>query len=124
MLWTVEDFCNAVDINLNALVDSLTEETGRSSPEERKAWSHSLVPLSKALASAQEAADGIGRAQIYLGNVALEYRLPSASAWCDAVLLGQDRAGAPQVVIIELKHWQTEQDKSGPEEGLIIHKGS
>jgi hypothetical protein len=35
MLLTVEDFCDEVDINLNKLVDSLTGETGRASPEER-----------------------------------------------------------------------------------------
>jgi hypothetical protein len=123
VLLTIEDFCEEVDVNLNRLVDSLTEETGRSSPEERQAWAHSLVPLSRALAAAQRDSHGIGRAQIYLSNVALEYRLPSASAWCDAVLLGEDTKGLARAVIVELKHWQTEQDKSGPEEGLIYHKG-
>lgn len=123
MLFQVNEFCDRVVNELNELLDSLTSETGRSSPEERKAWRNSLVPLSQVLLSASRHSSNLNNADIYLGNIAVEYRLPAASSWCDAILLGQNINYEKQAVIIELKHWQTEQDKKGPEEGLIYHKG-
>jgi DUF2075 family protein len=55
--------------------------------------------------------------------MALEYKLPAASAWCDVVLLGRGTK-KPRAVVIELKDWQTWGDRPGPYEGLMLRHGA
>lgn len=121
MLLTIGEFVHSVDRNLSGLIDRLTNTTGRSSPMEIEAWRRSLPKLSTALSAPE-----IGQLHLQLGDtggLALEYRLPASSAWCDAVILGKKKS-TPGVVMIELKDWHTKGDGAGPREGLILHNGA
>lgn len=121
MLITVADFRSRVSGSLDALLAELTETLGRAaSKEERKAWHSSLPALSIALSSPK-----LQNAHLYFqgsGHLALEYQLPAANNWCDAVLLGSGPKG-PSAVVIELKHWMTRGDKPGKAEGLVERDG-
>jgi uncharacterized protein len=120
MLLTVSEFRDAVESDRPALIDELQAITGRGGDEEREAWNASLPLLSDALSS-----PGLGPLHVFLrgsGFLALEYQLPAAASWCDAVLLGRGR-WVPAGVIVELKHWITRGDRPGPAEGLMEHAG-
>ena len=120
MLLTVSEFREAVESDRPSLIAELQALTGRSGEEEREAWNASLPMLSDALCS-----PGLGPLHVYLrgsGFLALEYQLPAAAAWCDAVLLGRGPS-VPSAVIVELKHWITRGDQPGPAEGLMEHAG-
>jgi hypothetical protein len=121
MLLTITEFREAVRSAPATLIAELQAATGRSGDEEREAWESSLPPFADALEAPE-----LGPLHLYLGGhgfLALEYQLPAASSWCDAVLLGRGAAG-PSVVIVELKHWITRGDRSGPVEGLMVRAGS
>ena len=123
MLFTVQEFCEYVSNHLNDLIDELAALTGRSTPAEQLAWQRSLPALSKVFSLAQQVNADVGSMHLSLGHMSLEYKLPGASAWCDAILLGQNSHGKKQVVIIELKDWDTSNDDRGMREGLIMHRG-
>jgi DUF2075 family protein len=123
MIFTITDFCERVSDDMNGLIRELTQLTGRDTPMERMAWERSLPKVSIVLAEAGRLNQQLGEAHVYLGNIALEYKLPAASAWCDVVLLGRNATGQPQVLIIELKDWDTTGDEPGPSEALIMHHG-
>lgn len=118
MLLTVGDFrVQASDeAGLSALVDDLRLLTGRGGAMEAQAWRDSLPVLAEAI-------DEPYFDQMHLffggmGNIAVEYRLPSSPKWCDIVLVGRNASG-PAAVIVELKHWITRGDKSGRYTGLM-----
>ncbi len=121
MLLTVREFISTAKSSMPLLVERLQSETGRGHEQEAAAWRDSLT----AVASMLEHAD-LGDFHVQLngrtGNLALEYRLPAASSWCDLVLLGRGEA-APAAVMVELKHWNVAGDAPGPRPGLIEHKG-
>ncbi len=120
MLMTVSEFREAVEYDRLSLIAELQALTGRSGDEEREAWNSSLPKLSDALSSPL-----LGPLHVHLrgsGFLALEYQLPAAASWCDAVLLGRGPS-APSAVIVELKHWITRGDRPGPAEGLMEHAG-
>jgi len=101
---------------MDELVGSLKEVTGRNTPEEEKAWRASLPQLSRMLSSAS-----LAQLHLYFGGrgkLALEYPLPSSASWCDVVLLGRHQEGNA-AVMIELKNWNTSDDRPGPVAGLI-----
>ena len=123
MLITVDEFCDFVSESLNDLIDELASITGRSTASEREAWQRSLPKLSTVFANATKSNPALGRAHLNLGHLSLEYKLPGASAWCDALILGKDSEGNPRVVIIELKDWDLTGDQPGQYEGLITHHG-
>lgn len=119
MLYRIEEFCDEVSSNLNGMIDHLCFHTGRNTPAERLAWQRSLPKMSAVLAKRQ-----LRDVQLYIpprGNLLVEYRLPSSSSWCDMVLLGKNKK-SNSVLIIELKDWNTKDDKQGPRENLILHK--
>lgn len=121
MLMEVAEFCRRVDAELGALIEDLQDHTGREGDDERYAWTSSLPRLAEALS-----APSLQQLHLYFerrGKLELEYRLPASGAWCDAVLLGQGPQG-PAVVIIELKHWITGEDRPGPTEPLVYHLGN
>jgi len=124
MLQTISEFCTSVSQDMNGLIDRLMSITGRGSADERKAWQKSLPCLSRVLAAAQSRNQNISNAHIYLADLSLEYKLPFASAWCDCILLGKNANNRPQVLIIELKDWDTFSDSPGPTESIIIHNGT
>lgn len=119
MLLTVADLRDRVAQNVDELITGLQGETGRSGEEEALAWRASLPRLVEAL-------DSPATEQLHiwlgLGHVVLEYRLPAASSWCDAVLLGR-RGPSDAAVVIELKDWATAWDRPGPYEGLMERAG-
>ncbi|MCX8073084.1 MAG: DUF2075 domain-containing protein [Candidatus Binatia bacterium] len=121
MLFSVMEFCEKVQRDLPSLVSELQERTGREGPEERRAWEQSLPKLAGILRGEPE----LGGIHVFFPGttaVTLEYRLPAASAWCDAVLLGKRET--PQAVIVELKDWSTWGDRPGPAPGLVLHRGN
>lgn len=121
MLLTVSSFVQRVEYDLNGLIDDLRELTGRYGEWELKSWQRSLPELSRVLSqtSLQDFHVHLGQS----GGMALEYRLPASSSWCDAVLLGAT-ANGPSAVVVEMKDWDTTGDRPGPRAGLIEHKGA
>jgi len=120
MLLKVGQFCSQVDNDLAGLIDELAEITNRNSPNEKLAWQNSLPKLSMALTNA-----GLHDFHIALTDhygVSLEYKLPAASAWCDAVLLGEG-SGKPTAVVIELKDWDTKNTQPTNREALVKQNG-
>lgn len=120
MLITIEELRRWFDKDSATLVTRLQEETGRYGSEEAEAWRRSLQTLTRVFH-----APSFQPLHLYFerrGNLVLEYQLPAASSWADAVLLGKhDKAGA--AVILELKDWGTAADKPGKAEGLIERMG-
>lgn len=120
LLITVAEFRDRTSTDLDGLVRSLKDLTGRGGDEEEGAWRRSLPAAAKAFS-----APYFDNLHLYFGGrgrLALEYRLPSAPYWCDMVMLGALR-GRPSAVIVELKDWQTRADKPGSIEGLILRQG-
>lgn len=116
MLLTVQEFKQRVRTGLFDLAEDLAVETGRGGPDERDSWSNSLPVLADLL-------DGTELAPAHLffsgkGHSSLEYRIPGSASCADVILLG-DLDDRPSVVILELKHWATRDDRPGPTEGLI-----
>ncbi|NBD19098.1 DUF2075 domain-containing protein [Aquabacterium fontiphilum] len=71
--------------------------TGRQpAPAEFKAWQNSLFEVGEVLKD-DAIPDDMG--------VALEYTVPQTSKRIDVLLTGEDEAGTPKLVIIELKQW-------------------
>lgn len=120
MLTTVAEFRQAVGRDIEPLVARLQLLTGRGGREEADSWRMSLPKLAEAIAD-----PALAPFHLYFagaGYVALEYQLPAASSWCDAVLLGR-RADKPAAVVVELKEWMTRGDRPGPYEGLMERAG-
>lgn len=119
-LITVAEFRQRTTGDMDGLVQSLKNLTGRGGESEEQAWRHSLPGVAKALASPH-----FDNLHLYFGGkgrLVLEYRLPSAPYWCDMVMLGAHR-GQPSAVIVELKDWQTRADKPAAIEGLMVRQG-
>jgi DUF2075 family protein len=122
MLLTVSEFRDRVQTDLSGLVTELAEMTCRATgTEEQKAWTASLPRFAQALSS-----PALQSLHLYFegaGELSLEYPLPAASYWCDAVLLG--RVGTrPSAVIVEMKDWITRGDRPGRAEGLVERHGA
>lgn len=120
LLITVAEFRDRTSTDLDGLVRSLKDLTGRGGDEEEGAWRRSLPAAAKAFSSPY-----FDNLHLYFGGrgrLALEYRLPSAPYWCDMVMLGAHQ-GQSSAVIVELKDWQTRSDKPGPIEGLMFRQG-
>lgn len=118
MLFDVPAFCDRVDHDLDGLVLDLQDETRRATSTEATAWRNSLPAFARVLRH-----DALKSLHVQLGgpgDVAVEYRLPASAAWADAILLGRDAEG-PAAVVVELKDWDTRNDRPGPREGLVIH---
>ncbi len=120
MLMTVAEFREGVRSDIESLISRLQMLTGRFGEEEAGAWRSSLPRLSDAFAT-----PALAPLHVYFagaGYLSLEYQLPAASSWCDAVLLGR-RDQRPAAVVVELKDWMTRGDRPGPYEGLMDHAG-
>lgn len=121
MIITISDFRRRVlEGGIATIISILKDETGRSNPEEINSWRESLAQVARVLAAPE-----LEQFHLFLGQrseLALEYRLPASSSWCDVVLLGQGPE-KPTAVILELKHWDTRGDTVGVAEGLITHAG-
>ncbi len=109
---------------LEPFIRELQVQTGRYGDAEKDAWCASLTRVAGLLGKPQMAAFQAHHLHLgQRGNVAVEYRLPASSSWCDVVLLGRgpERSAA---VILELKDWTTAGDRSGPSPGLIERHGN
>lgn len=113
MLMKVGDFCDRVERDLSGLVDELCFLTNRNSENEISSWNKSLPELSVVLSNEK----------LKDFHISLEYKLPAASAWCDAVLLGYGDKN-PIAVMIEIKDWDTRATAAAKSENLVTHKGS
>lgn len=123
MLYTVQEFCDNVSNDLSGFIDEVACINRNVSDEERKAYAGSYPIVGEMLASAMKRKPSIGSAHISTGQLLLEYKLPAASAWCDIVLLGDNAKGGQEVIIIELKNYQKNNDDApGAYEGLMLHK--
>ncbi len=114
-LYTIRDFNDAVQEDVTGLVyDVFANVTGRRpSPREVEALSRSYQEVSMVFAEATKLNPAFAKAHIGVPMAKFEYKLPSAPAWCDLVLLGSLK-GRKQVVIIELKDWyKNTSDKPG-----------
>ena len=125
MIYTVNEFCNYVEQDLNGFIEHLANSTNRSmSDQEKFNLSESYSQVSQMLALAKSKYPEIGKVNLTTSNLMLEYKLPAASAWCDLVMMGK-RDGKPRVIIIELKNWvRNTTDRPGDQEGLINHNGT
>lgn len=125
MILTVQEFRDAVEGDLNTLIDQVARSVRfRSvSDGERRAMASSYPVVSRMLGAAAKANPRFAQAHITTSQVFLEYKLPAAPAWCDLVLLGEG-FGKKRAVIVELKDWlRNETDGAGPVEGLVWHVG-
>lgn len=122
MLLTVQELRDCVASSLPALVDQLSELTGRGGEAERLAWRRSLPKLAQALSH-----PSLDRVHVHFArrqhHLALEYQLPGSASYCDVVLLGRHES-RPSAVIIELKDWETSRDRPGLAEGLVERHGT
>ena len=124
MILKVQDFCNYVSGNLNGFINTLASISRNVSDREKNAWKRSFPAVSVVLRKAMDNNRSIGEAHIFSSHLFLEYQLPSASAWCDLVLIGKNETRNNQVLIVELKDWERNSvDSPGRLEGLIMHNG-
>lgn len=121
MLYTVNEFCKYISQNrFEELADLIFGDTGRALGDNER---ESYGEVSKMFTKAMKANPAIGEAHVCIDtNMLLEYKLPSASAWCDLVLLGLNGNDKNQVLIIELKNWRrNDSDRPGICEGVMWH---
>ena len=124
MLMTVGEFRDYVRSDINGLITSVANMSRNVSDNEKQELNASYIQVSKMFGKAIEVNPAFANVNIGSSEMLLEYKLPSASAWCDLVLLGDDDQNNHQVMIVELKNWRKEsKDKPGAYEGSIIHHG-
>ncbi|CAN7263616.1 DUF2075 domain-containing protein [Pseudoxanthomonas sp. LjRoot168] len=86
------------------------QKTGRYASEaEFKSWAASLREMSRVLRDAQ-IPDDIG--------VGIEFGIPQTAKRIDFILSGEDDAGVPHAIIVELKQWSSA--KLSDRDGLIV----
>ena len=74
------------------------EKIGKSNYREFKSWDNSMQYMYKVLNSCNIPKDS---------GIAIEYRIPSTSRRIDFIITGLDENGKENVVIIELKQWES-----------------
>lgn len=124
MLMTVGEFRDYVRSDINGLITSVANMSRNVSDSEKQEMNASYIQVSKMFGKAIEVNPEFAKVNIGSSEMLLEYKLPSASAWCDLVLLGDDDSDNHQVMIVELKNWRKDsKDKPGNYEGSILHNG-
>lgn len=89
-----DTFKDSIEFKLS---EQYLRTTGRQpAPAEFKSWENSLFRIGEVLKD-EAIPDDMG--------VALEYTVPQTSKRIDVLLTGEDEAGTPKLVIIELKQW-------------------
>ena len=125
VLYTFDEFRTNIEEDPNGFITQVCLNVNNRvpSPKEMEAMARSYPVVSEVLAAAIKTNAELANAHIGLASIKFEYKLPSAPAWCDLVILG-DGGGRKQVVIIELKDWYPNtSDQPGMCEGLVFHKG-
>ena len=94
----------------DVISSAYVEKTGRYASEaEFKSWAASLREMSRVLRDAQ-IPDDIG--------VGIEFGIPQTAKRIDFILSGEDEAGVPHAIIVELKQWSSA--KLSDRDGLIV----
>jgi len=123
-LYSFSDFVSYAESQLNPFVEQVCHNvrTRIPTPAEIAAMRQSYPVVSEMLAQAMAHNPALAGASVCLAYTLFEYKLPSAPAWCDLVLLGEG-GGQKQALIIELKSWfGNETDTPGPYRGtMTIH---
>lgn len=124
MLLRVNQFCTAVNRDINGLIKQLEKDTSRSMTDrEKQELESSYRQVARMLNMAQHTNANIADVYISTTDMLIEYHLPKASAWCDLVLLGKGDSQY-EVIIVELKNYRKETEtRPGDYEGLIWHNG-
>ena len=124
MLMTVGEFRDYVRSDINGLITSVAKMSRNVGDNEKQELNASYIQVSKMFGKAIEVNPEFANVNIGSSEMLLEYKLPSASAWCDLVLLGDDDNNNHQVMIVELKNWRKDsRDMPGTYEGSILHNG-
>lgn len=124
MLMTVGEFRDYVRGNIFDLITIVANMSRNVTDTEKQELRASYIQVSKMFGKAIEVNPEFAKVNIGSSEMLLEYKLPSASAWCDLVLLGDDDFNRHQVMIVELKNWRKEsKDQPGTYEGSIFHNG-
>ena len=124
MLMTVGEFRDYVRSDINGLITSVAKMSRNVGDSEKQELNASYIQVSKMFGKAIEVNPEFANVNIGSSEMLLEYKLPSASAWCDLVLLGDDDNNNHQVMIVELKNWRKDsKDMPGTYEGSILHNG-
>lgn len=126
VLYTIKDFNEFVEEDVNGLVQEICSkvEGRKPTPKEIESLASSYIEVSMVLAEAIKIKPEMAGVYIGVPMVKFEYKLPSAPAWCDLVILGEYE-GRRQALIVELKDWvKNASDRPGICEGLIEHKGN
>lgn len=74
------------------------EKVGKVSLAEKRAWKNSMLYMYKALNVSEIPNDA---------TIAIEYRIPATSMRIDFIISGVDKEDKQNVVIIELKQWES-----------------
>ena len=82
---------------------------GAVNESEARSWRNSLTALAAV----------VERAGLHHAGVGVELRLPSTSRRVDASFVGRDAGGRPQVVLCELKQWETAAPSAAPDNVLV-----
>ena len=106
MTYTIGNFCDYVQRDLNGLLNEIVSKSNRHmSDNELVNLEQSYRSVSGVLTIAIKKNPTLSHVHIALTpDMLLEYQIPSSSAYCDVVLLGEGN-GKKQVFIIELKNY-------------------
>ena len=91
------------------LTQQYNRRWGTATDSEIRSWRNSLTAL----------ADVVGGAGLRNGGVGVELRLPLSSQRVDASLVARNGRGAPQVVLVELKQWDSAAPSQNPDNVLV-----
>lgn len=80
MIYTVQEFCEYVDTDLNAFIEEVAGISRKVSDEEKKAYAGSYPAVANMLNHAVRKNPSIAKAHISTSQLLLEYKLPAASA--------------------------------------------
>lgn len=101
------------DTTRNRISEILSSEFAKvyhrpPAPEERRAWTNSLVKVK----------DVLREGRLLDNGVLLEYQLPLSSCRLDCMITGTDSAVSPRAEIVELKQWDQCESVEEPNEVL------
>ena len=126
MTYTIGNFCDYVQRDLNGLLNEIVSKSNRHmSDNELVNLEQSYRSVSGVLTIAIKKNPTLSHVHIALTpDMLLEYQIPSSSAYCDVVLLGEGN-GKKQVFIIELKNYSNKSNDipKSCKRDLINHNG-
>ncbi len=126
MTYTIGNFCEFVQRDINGLLNEIVSKSNRHMTDnELVNLEQSYRSVSGVLTIAIKKNPTLSHVHIALTpDMLLEYQIPSSSAYCDVVLLGEGN-GKKQVFIIELKNYSNKSNDipKSCKRDLINHNG-